>query len=117
MWLAKRAYIAALIVALATFALDCAGMTTPEQAMQCCNSMHCPSHGHHGQDCCKTMPNIHSAIGQPTSVHSVSYSPVAHGAVQPFPGCQGIDSYAGLIAEHSHDPPPRPSPPISTLRI
>src|ERR1700746_1162756 len=117
MFLGRRILFAILTVSLATFALDCAGMTTPEQAMQCCNSMHCPSHGHHGQDCCKTMPNIHSAIGQPTSVHSVSYSRLVHGPVQAFPGRRGIASTAGFIADHSPDPPPRPSPPISPLRI
>jgi len=117
MWLVRRVQIAALIVALATYALDCVGMTTPEQAMQCCNSMRCPSHGHHGQDCCKTMPAMHAAIGQPTAVHSLSCPPVLHGAVQPLPGCESIEASAGLIADHSHDPPSSPSPALLPLRI
>jgi|SRR5215469_841358 len=117
MWLARRTLVVALIAALAAYALDCVGMTTPEQAMQCCNSMRCPSHGHHGQDCCKTMPTMHSTIGQPTAVHSVSCPPVAHGAVQPFSDCQSIGSSAGVLAEHSHDPPPCPASPILPLRI
>ena len=62
MWLPRRTLVVALIAALAAYALDCVGMTTPEQAMQCCNSMRCPSHDHHGQDCCKTMPTMHSVL-------------------------------------------------------
>jgi len=33
MLLARRLLLAALVVALATYALDCVGMATPEQAM------------------------------------------------------------------------------------
>jgi hypothetical protein len=76
--------IAVLTVALAGYALDCVGMTTPEQAMQCCNSMRCPSHGHHGQDCCKSMPSIHVVLGQPSSLQGVSLSPIAFGRPQAF---------------------------------
>jgi len=71
--------IAVLTVALAGYALDGVGMTTPEQAMQCCNSMRCPSHGHHGQDCCKSMPSVHAAFGQPSSMQGVSFSFIALG--------------------------------------
>jgi len=117
MSLTRRVHIAALIFALATYALDCVGMTTPEQAMQCCNSMRCPLHGHHGQDCCKTMPSMHAAIGQPTAVHIISCPPVAHAAVQLYAQCQKIEFFAGFIAEHSHDPPQCPSPRILSLRI
>src|SRR2546429_5408512 len=76
---AGRVLIAVLTVALASYALDGVGMTTPEQAMQCCNSMRCPSHGHHGQDCCKSMPSVHAALGQPSSMPSVSFSLIALG--------------------------------------
>ena len=74
-----RVLIAVLTVALAGYALDGVGMTTPEQAMQCCNSMRCPSHGHHGQDCCKSMPSVHAAFGQPSSMQGVSFSLIALG--------------------------------------
>jgi hypothetical protein len=30
------------------------GRRLDRTAMQCCKSMHCSSHGHHSQDCCKT---------------------------------------------------------------
>jgi hypothetical protein len=40
--------LTSLAVALAAYAFDREAATTPEQAVQCCNSMHCSSHGHHG---------------------------------------------------------------------
>jgi hypothetical protein len=70
MLLARRVLFVALVVALATYVLNCAGMTTPEQAMQCCNSMPCSSQGHHGQDCCKTMPSMHAPFVQPSTAHA-----------------------------------------------
>jgi len=42
MWMAKRVPVGALTAALGVYALDGVGMTTPQQAMQCCNSMRCP---------------------------------------------------------------------------
>jgi hypothetical protein len=45
---AKPILLAALAVALAAYAFDCGALGTPEQAMQCCNSMPCSSHGHRG---------------------------------------------------------------------
>jgi hypothetical protein len=121
MWLAKRAYVSALIVALATFALDCAGMITPEQAMQCCNTMRCHSHhhrSHHGnQDCCNTTPQIHADFGQPSSVQGIAFSPVALGVVQAFNDSQIADFFASIVAEHSHDPPHSCSTPVISLRI
>src|SRR5207253_9115827 len=65
-------FVGRLLLTVLTFAivgcsLDCVGMTTPKQAMQCCNSMRCHSRGHHGQDCCKSMASIHpapSAMGE-----------------------------------------------------
>ena len=121
MWLAKRAYVAALIVALATLALDCAGMITPEQAMQCCNTMRCHSHhgrSHHGnQDCCNTTPQIHADFGQPSSVQGIAFSPVALGVVKAFNDSQIADFFASIVAEHSHDPPHSCSTPVISLRI
>jgi len=72
--LAKPILLALLVVTLAAYAFDCGAATNPEQAMQCCNSMPCSSGGHHGQDCCKTMPAMHAPFVQPSSVHGVSYS-------------------------------------------
>src|ERR1700758_3303990 len=71
---ARPILIAALAVALAVYAFDCGAMTTPERAMQCCNSMPCSSQGHHGQDCCKTMPAMHAPFVQPSFVRGVPYA-------------------------------------------
>ena len=78
---------------------------TPEQAMQCCNSMPCSSHGHDGQDCCKTMPSMHSPFVPSSSVRGVSFSPVLF-AVMP-PAGQSPDSALAEISTSAdfHAPP------------
>jgi len=117
MLFARRVLLAVLVVALTAYAFDCLGMATPEQAMRCCNSMQCPSHSHHGQDCCKTMPAMHAAVGQPSSVQGISFSSVALAIVGVFSASRTIElPSVGLIAEHSHAPPAF-YPPILPLRI
>src|ERR1700746_2340862 len=71
---AKPILLIAIAAAIALYAFDCGAATTPEKAMQCCDSMPCVSHGHHGQDCCKTMPSMHAPFVRPSSVNSVSCS-------------------------------------------
>ena len=117
MWLAKRVLLVAVAVALATYALDCVGMNTAQQAMQCCDSMPCPSHHHRGQDCCKTMPATRAAFDQPPRVHSVSFSPIACGLARTYDEPGGTESSERMIAEHSHDPPIFYSLPARPLRI
>lgn len=114
---AGRVLVAVLAVALAGYALDCVGMTTPEQAMQCCNSMRCPSHGHRGQDCCNRMPSSHGVLGQPSSVPDVSFSPIALGAAQAFDQSHSYGSFSRVIAEEAHAPPFLDSPALLPLRI
>jgi hypothetical protein len=109
--------IAALTIALAVYAFDCGAMVTPEQAMQCCNSMPCSSHGHHGQDCCKTMPAMHAPFVQPALVHGVPYSPTVVAVLTTFDESHGADSSDRTIAEHSHAPPIGYSPAPLPLRI
>lgn len=118
MLLARRVLFVALTVALATYAIDCVGLTTPERAMQCCNSMRCPPHHHHGhQDCCKTMPTTNVDFGQPLSFQGVSHSPVVFALPillsEPF---RNEDSER-MVAEISHAPPIFCSPPVLPLRI
>jgi hypothetical protein len=105
MRLARPIFLAVLAVALAAYAFDCGAAMTPGQAMQCCNSMPCSSHGHHAQDCCKTMPAMHAPFVQPSSVHNVSYSPVVL-AVLPATGKSFVlDSPDRVVAAHCHAPP------------
>jgi hypothetical protein len=117
MGFARQVLLTVFAIAVAAYASDCGGMTTPEQAMQCCNSMRCSSHGHHGQECCKTMPAMHPAFGQPSSVQGISFSPIALGLVRAFSESNAMVPSARMIAEHSHAPPTACSPAASPLRI
>jgi hypothetical protein len=105
MRLGKPIFLAVLAVALAAYASDCGAATTPEQAMQCCNSMPCSSHGHHGQDCCKTMAAIHAPFVQPSSVHGVSSPPLVFALLAAAGKSQAADSSGRVIAAHCHTPP------------
>ena len=104
MRLAKPILLAVLTVALAAYAFDC-GATTPEQAMACCNSMPCSSHGHHGQDCCKTMPAMHAPFVQTSFISGISYSPAVVAVLSTLVESPGRLSSAFIIAELSHAPP------------
>jgi len=117
MRLVKPFYLAVFAIALAGYAFDCGAMMTPEQAMQCCDSMPCSSHGHHGQDCCKTMPTVRAPFVEPSSVHGVSYSPLVL-AVLPATGKSlALDSIDRAIAAHCHAPPILYTPAPLPLRI
>jgi hypothetical protein len=112
---ARSGLIAALTIALAAYAVDCVA-ATPQQAMQCCHSMQCSSHAHHGMDCCKTMPTMRAALGQPSSTLNASLSSCVVGLL-------GISSSSGdlrissTVPAHSHAPPGKFSPPVLALRI
>ncbi len=117
MHLLKPIFLAALAVALASYAFDCGATTAPEQAMQCCNSMPCSSHGHNGQDCCQTMPTVRASFVQPSSVHGISFAPLVF-AVLPATGkSHALDSINGVIVAHSHAPPILYAPAPLPLRI
>jgi hypothetical protein len=109
--------MAALAVALAAYAFDCGAATTPEQAMQCCKSMPCSSHGQHSQDCCKTMSMTHAPFVQPSSVHGISFSPVVFAVMPAARESHGLDSAVRSIATHCHAPPIFYSPGPRPLRI
>jgi len=117
MRLTKAIFLAVLSVALAAYAFDCGAMTTPEQAMQCCNSMPCSSHGHHGQDCCQSLQAMRGPFGQPSSVNGVSYPPLLF-AVLPATGkSHGLDSSNRVVATSCHAPPIRYAAAPLPLRI
>ena len=111
---------AALSVALVASGADCVGMLTPDQAMRCCNTMHCHSHSHQrhmSQDCCNTMSRMSAALGQAPSVCQLSFAAVAHGPVEAFRDSEAIAFSYHTVAEHSHDPPSHLSSIASSLRI
>src|SRR5215467_3773290 len=113
----RRGLVVVLTVALASYALDCVGMTKPEQAMQCCKSMRCMSHHHHkNRDCCKTMPNTQVVIGQPVSA-SLAFTHAAVDLTQTFDESPSRSTSARLITDQSHAPPNINLPAILALRI
>ena len=115
MRLAKPIFLALLTVAVASYAFDCGATATPEQAMECCNSMPCSSQGHHGQDCCKTMPAMHAPFVQPSSVHGISYSPVVVAVLTTFDESQRRRFIC--LATMQSIPTLRPSPTHSLPRL
>src|SRR5215472_11662951 len=101
---AKPTLVAVIAVLLAAYAFDCDSMMTPEQTMDCCNSMPCSSQGHHGQDCCKTMPSMHAPFVQPTTVHAGFSFDVL--AVLPAASeSMDLDSSVRAVTSHWHAPP------------
>src|SRR2546429_9139523 len=117
MRLARPFLLAILAVALGAYAFDCEAATTPEQAMQCCNSMHCSSHGHHGQDCCKDMPTTHGPFVRLSSGHGLSSAPVVLTAALVSAECVTLDFSAETFATRCHAPPIFSPPPSLPLRV
>ena len=113
---ARPGIVAALTIALAAYAVDCVA-ATPQQAMQCCHSMQCSSHGHHGMDCCKTMPSARAALGQPSSAPIVSSSPSVVGILEILSYSPYLLTSEAASMPHSHAPPGSFSPPLLPLRI
>lgn len=113
----KATFVAALAVALTAYAFDCGGMTTPQQAMQCCKSMPCSSRGHRGQDCCKTMPAMRSPFVQSPSVYGTGFSLNAM-AVLPASGESQVKTLpARSVVAQCHAPPLSDSRISTPLRI
>jgi len=113
----RAVFMAALTVVLTVYAFDCGGMTTPEQAMRCCDRMPCSSQGHHGQDCCKTMPAMHAPFVQPPSVHRTGFSLNALAVLPALSESFGSASSACNLSTNCHAPPLFHSPPPLPLRI
>src|SRR5467141_982874 len=103
---AKPILQAVVAIALAAYAFECLAMSTPEQAMQCCDTMPCSSHGHkHSQECCKTMPSMHAPFLQPASAHALSFSSAFVAVLPRFNSSQVLDSPLMLLTAHCHAPP------------
>lgn len=112
----ERVLIVVLAAALGSYALDCLGTTTPEQAMQCCKTMRCMSHHHQGQECCKTMPTMRAALDKPVSVNT-SVTLIAVGTVQLLSESLGDSPSERFINDQSHAPPIFSPPILQPLRI
>lgn len=112
---AAQISIVVLSASLSLYGFDCIGMTTA-QAMQCCKSMQCISHHQSHNDCCKTMPDVHVDVGQPTSA-AISFAPVDSGEVPVFSPHLEIASSARRITAPFHDPPVISSSAVAPLRI
>jgi hypothetical protein len=110
--------LASMTIAFATYAFDCLAMSTPDAAMQCCDMMHCSSHGHqHSQECCKTMPSMHAPFVQPASAHALSFSPVFVAVLPAFHASQVSDFPSSVLTAQCHAPPIPQAAPPSPLRI
>ena len=117
MHLAKLSFLVALVVALAAYSFDCGAAMTPEQAMQCCDSMPCSSQGQHGQDCCNTMPSLQASFSQPASAARVSFVPVVFAMLQTSIEPCGANFGERVVAELLNAAPISPSPGLTPLRI
>jgi hypothetical protein len=118
MYVVRPIFAALLVAALAAYTSDCSAMSTSDEAMQCCNSMSCPSHGHeNSQDCCKTMPSLHAPFVQPCSMHGVSLSLAVFAALPGVTASQGLSSAANIFAVHCHPPPTPKAAEPTPLRI
>jgi len=114
----KPILLSLMAIALATYASDCFAMSTPDEAMQCCDSMPCSAHGHeHSQECCKTMPSLHAPFVQPASAHALSFSPVFVAVLPAFNVLKGLNFSAGVLTAHCHAPPISQIAVSSPLRI
>jgi hypothetical protein len=118
MRLAKPILMAVIAITLAAYAFDCLAMSTPEEAMQCCDTMPCSSHSpEHSQDCCKTMPSMHAAFVQPPSVHGAPFALVFVAVLPAIHESQGVDSSVSITAARCHAPPIADPAAHSPLRI
>ena len=112
----KLSLVAAVIFALAVYVVDCSPMS-PEEAMQCCDSMPCSSHSHdQAQDCCKAMSSTHAPFVQPSSTHGSSFAS-AIVAILPTPVEPSMLVPSCHVIQQSHAPPILSAPASAPLRI
>ena len=123
MRVARSILMVVIVAALSAYSVDCSLAATPEEAMRCCDTMSCSSHGHHhSNDCCKTMPSTHSPFVQSLSSSSSmdnEHVTLVLGAFLPAGGSfQDLDfSAQTLLVARSHAPPILQSTVIAPLRI
>src|SRR6201997_5035552 len=117
MWFARQIAVAVLGIALAAYAFDCSGMTTPAQAMQCCNSMPCSSQSDHGQDCCRTMPAMHAPFVQPSSTSTIVLPTAQPAVLAVIPRVIRLDSSRVPVFANEQAPPGIKTSDLTPLRI
>lgn len=115
----RPALMLVTIAALAAYGFDRPVTSTPDEAMQCCDSMPCSSQGHQrSEDCCKTMLSFHAPFVQAASAHGVQISLVPLAVLPVASNPAGPDvSASAILAADSHAPPNSQPPLISPLRI
>src|SRR5882672_2138894 len=102
--------LAVMAIAFATYAFDCLAMSTPDTAMQCCDTMPCASHGHErSQQCCKIMPSMHRPFLQPASAHAQSLASVFVAVLPEFSASQVLDSPSRALTAYCHALPIPPA--------
>jgi hypothetical protein len=111
-------FMALLVAGLAGYAMDCLAMSTPDEAMQCCDSMPCPSPGHNGsEDCCNTMSALHAPFLQAHAAHDFSPAPGFFAMLPGVHATQDIRPSAHVVVVAHGHAPPIPQPSLSPLRI
>jgi|SRR5215472_2797767 len=116
---AKAILMTLLVSSLAAYSFDCFAASTPDEAMQCCDSMPCPHHSHEGsQDCCQTMRSLHVPFMQSHPADAALHALVFFAMLPGADPLQSLDSQAQtLLAVNSHAPPGPPMAASIPLRI
>ena len=116
MRLARATLVALLGTGIAAYVVDCSGMTTPAEAMKCCQSMPCSSSGH-SQKCCEAMPQVHAPFVQPPSAQGLSFTRDLIAVVSIFQEPVRSCSAAWQLASNCHAPPGSSPPTSIPIRI
>jgi hypothetical protein len=105
---ARPILVALIAVVLAVYASDCSAMASPEQAMQCCQSMgmECASHGLSAMDCCSNMQSAQAPFVMPAAPLHDSLATL-HVFAAPDAENQHLElsSSGELLTAQSHAPP------------
>jgi hypothetical protein len=113
----KPILIAALNFALVAFAVDCGeASTSPEEAMQCCDTLPCSSQGA-SVECCQTMPPMRAPFVLPASTQGVASSTAVVTVLPANCDSHEFGSSARVIAALEHAPPGYSSTATAPLRI
>ncbi len=105
---ARPILVTLIAVVLAAYASDCSAMASPEQAMQCCQSMgmECASHGLSAMDCSSSMQSAQAPFVMPATPSHDSSATLLVFAVLPAADLPAeLNSSGVLLTAQSHAPP------------